>query len=183
MKMLLYHTSDREIKVPDVHYGRKNADFGQGFYLTDDESFACRWAKAREGRLPVLNSYVLDTTDLKLQTFEREPEWFSYIFDNRRLRPDRYAEADVIIGPIANDTIYNTMGIITSGFLEAEEAMRLLMAGPAYRQIVLKSELAAAHLTFLAARELSLDETEDYAAIVAEEEHSYQLQLAEIMED
>ncbi|MCR4895372.1 MAG: DUF3990 domain-containing protein, partial [Lachnospiraceae bacterium] len=34
--MILYHTSDREIVHPDIHYGRKNADFGWGFYLTPD---------------------------------------------------------------------------------------------------------------------------------------------------
>ncbi|MBR1440808.1 MAG: DUF3990 domain-containing protein, partial [Lachnospiraceae bacterium] len=44
--MKLYHTSDREIREPDVHYGRKNADFGQGFYLTPDREFTYRWAVA-----------------------------------------------------------------------------------------------------------------------------------------
>ena len=38
--MLLYHTGYQEIASPDVHYGRKNADFGQGFYLTANEAFA-----------------------------------------------------------------------------------------------------------------------------------------------
>ena len=32
--MTLYHTSDREIRNPDIHYGRKNADFGWAFYLS-----------------------------------------------------------------------------------------------------------------------------------------------------
>lgn len=47
--MLLYHTGYQEIKSPDVFYGRKNADFGQGFYMTPDEEFARRWAKERKG--------------------------------------------------------------------------------------------------------------------------------------
>ena len=38
--MILYHTSDREIRNPDIHYGRKNADFGWGFYLTPDRVLA-----------------------------------------------------------------------------------------------------------------------------------------------
>ena len=37
--MILYHTSDREIRIPDIHHGRKNADFGWGFYLTPDKEF------------------------------------------------------------------------------------------------------------------------------------------------
>ena len=38
--MQLYHTGFQEIRTPDVHHGRKNADFGQGFYLTADAAFA-----------------------------------------------------------------------------------------------------------------------------------------------
>ncbi len=29
--MTLYHTSDREIVHPDIHYGRKNADIRKNF--------------------------------------------------------------------------------------------------------------------------------------------------------
>ena len=42
--MRLYHTSNVEIRLPDIRRGRKNADFGQGFYLTPDLDFARRWA-------------------------------------------------------------------------------------------------------------------------------------------
>ena len=41
-KMRLYHTGYEEIREPDIHHGRKNADFGQGFYMTANEEFACR---------------------------------------------------------------------------------------------------------------------------------------------
>ena len=29
--MVIYHTSDREIREPYLHAGRRNADFGQGY--------------------------------------------------------------------------------------------------------------------------------------------------------
>jgi hypothetical protein len=38
--MRLYHTSDRIIREPDISMGRRNADFGHGFYLAADEEFA-----------------------------------------------------------------------------------------------------------------------------------------------
>ena len=57
---ILYHTSDCEIKEPDIHYGRKNADFGQGFYLTPDKDFTYRWA----GKNAVVNIYELDESGL-----------------------------------------------------------------------------------------------------------------------
>ena len=44
--MRLYHTGNVEIRVPDLLRGRKNADFGQGFYLTPDREFTYRWAAA-----------------------------------------------------------------------------------------------------------------------------------------
>ena len=40
--MILYHTGYQEIRDPDIRFGRKNADFGQGFYLTRDGEFARR---------------------------------------------------------------------------------------------------------------------------------------------
>ncbi len=46
MKMRLYHVGDRAIPEPDVHYGRRNADFGQGFYLTPAAAKQLRWLGA-----------------------------------------------------------------------------------------------------------------------------------------
>lgn len=45
----------------------------------------------------------------------------------------------MIAGPIANDTIFDTFGIITSGFLSADQAIKLLLIGPQYEQIVIKT--------------------------------------------
>ena len=61
----------------------------------------------------------------------------------------------MVIGPIANDTIFNTMGILSSGFLSPEEALELLRVGPAYTQVALKTEQAAARLRFLSAEPIA----------------------------
>ena len=78
--MILYHTSDRDIKNPDIHRGRKNADFGWGFYLTPDKDFTYRWARENA----VVNEYELDETCLDIYRFPRNGAWFEYIFNNRR---------------------------------------------------------------------------------------------------
>ena len=44
--MKLYHTSSKKIDRPDVDYGRRNADFGGGFYLSDCIDFAKKWAES-----------------------------------------------------------------------------------------------------------------------------------------
>ena len=141
--MILYHTSDREIVNPDIHYGRKNADFGWGFYLTPDKDFTYRWARENA----VVNLYELDEEDLDIPTFNRDTEWFRYIFGNRRVKDT--LTSDVIIGPIANDTLFDTYGIITSGYLKDEDALRLLMIGPQYTQVAIKTEKAAKQLRFI----------------------------------
>ena len=175
--MILYHAGFEEIRDPDVHYGRKNADFGQGFYTTDDREFACRWAKGRKGEGAVVNVYELKEEGLDLYRFSRDETWYSYIYRNRHLHPDGI-EADVILGPIANDTIYNSLGIIASGFWSEAEVLRLLKIGPEYRQIVIKTQKAAANLHWLSATVLTLEELADFQKTVRKEEEAYQRQLA-----
>ncbi len=176
--MFLYHTGFEEIRDPDVRYGRKNADFGQGFYLTPDKDFARRWAKERKDAEVILNRYELRTEGLNIYRFIRSEKWFQYIFANRAGKADSI-NADAVIGPIANDTLYDTFGIITSGFLKTEEAMRLLMIGPEYEQIALKTEAAARQLTWLGAEVIPEDEVKKLRSVVAAEEAAYQKLFAE----
>lgn len=167
--MKLYHTSNEEIREPDIHRGRKNADFGQGFYLTPDLEFTYRWA----GEDAVINEYELEEAGLNIHRFERDEEWFEYIFRNRRVIDG--LTADVIIGPIANDTIFDTFGIISSGFLKTKDAMKLLMVGPEYTQVAIKSKKAADRLRWIRSEkctrinaELRKAEQEEYAVAFAE---------------
>ena len=82
----LYHTGYEEITRPDLSRGRKNADFGQGFYLTGDLQFAKRWARERKDRDTVINTYELDLGGLSVHRFERDGDWSGYIYSNRALR-------------------------------------------------------------------------------------------------
>ena len=179
----LYHSGFQQIRKPDIRYGRSNADFGQGFYLSDDEEFARRWAKRRRGETTWINIYTLDTNDLNRLEFQRDREWFDYIYANRSFRKDAHPEADVIIGPIANDTIYDTFGITTSGILEKEEAIKLLLIGPEYRQITLKTQKAADHLKWISAEEVSEAETEKYRDILKEEQARFQEGFVAVLKD
>ena len=169
--MRLYHTGDRAIPEPDIHYGRKNADFGQGFYLTPDRDFTLRWATDDA----VVNEYELELTGLTVLRLERNEAWLDYILRNRRLQDG--SDADVVIGPIANDTIFDTLGIVSSGFLAPAEALRLLSIGPEYTQVTVKTPRAAAQLRWLGAETVSgLD-----GALRAAEEAEFQKAFGEIM--
>lgn len=181
-KMRLYHTGFEEIRNPDIHFGRKNADFGQGFYTSGEYDFSRKWARVRKGMDTVLNIYELDLCGLNVHRFERDASWFEYIYANRNHMPDTMREADVIIGPIANDTIYDTLGITTSGFLTKEQSLKLLMIGPLYTQIVLKSEKAAAQLAWLKAEILDEETVRSCRDEVAEEEAVFTKQFSELLD-
>ena len=166
----LFHTGFQIVEKPDIHRGRANADFGQGFYLSDNEEFSRRWASNLKDMTNYLNIYELNTEDLKIKRFTRSLEWFDYIFANRSGRKDELSDYDVIIGPIANDTIYDTYGILTSGFVKKDKALRVLQIGNEYTQLVIKSEKAAANLKFKKAEVLLSDEIEKYQSLKKEEE-------------
>ena len=180
--MKLYHTGYLQIPAPDIKRGRANADFGQGFYTTPDEAFARRWARTHKGQDTVLNIYELDVSGLNVKEFARNEDWFKYIRRNRAGQADAYPGFDVITGPIANDTIYDTWGIITGGLLTAAQAMQVLTVGPQYVQTVLKTEKAAGQLKFISAAVLDPADVAVYRETVKKEEAEYQRLFAEIME-
>ncbi len=166
--MKLYHTGSAEIRNPDIRRGRKNADFGQGFYLSPDMDFAYRWA----GRDAIVNEYDLDESGLYIRRFRRDEEWFEYIFNNRRAKDS--LSADVVIGPIANDTIFETFGIISSGFLKTGDALKLLAVGPEYIQAAVKTEKAAGQLRWI--RAVRIDQRDNTSR--KEDQEKYQADFA-----
>lgn len=171
--MKLYHTGREEIRNPDIRRGRKNADFGQGFYLSPDRDFSYRWA----GADAVINEYELDESGLLIHRFNRDEDWFSYIFQNRRARDD--LSVDVVIGPIANDTIFETFGIISSGFLKPEDALKLLLVGPEFTQVAIKTEKAASQLKWIQAGRIARLESGRRKA----EQDAYDASFARILQE
>lgn len=177
-EILLYHAGLQSIPQPDLRHGRKNADFGQGFYLSADEGFCRRWAKNSPTADAWLNRYALCPDGLAVKRFRKDAEWFDYIFANRAGRPDALAAYDVIVGPIANDILYDTWGILTSGFLRPEQALPLLMLGPVFEQTVIKTEKALAALRFETAVRLPEAELAVSREEARREEQAFQAQFA-----
>ena len=171
--MKLYHTGEKEIREPDIRRGRKNADFGQGFYLSPDRDFSSRWA----GADAVINEYDLDESGLLIHRFSRDEEWFSYIFHNRRARDD--ISADVVIGPIANDTIFETFGIISSGFLKPADVLKLLLVGPEYTQVAVKTEKALSRLKWIRSDRIARMEAVRRKA----EQDAYDVSFAQVLQE
>lgn len=141
-----------------------------------------RWARERGGASVHVNTYELDLSSLNVYHFNRDETWFDYILDNRAGRPDVLQEADVVVGPVANDTIYDTVGVIESGLLDRELAFRLLAIGSVYEQTVIKSGKASAQLKWLSCTMPGSAEIAKYRKTVAEEEAEFQKAVYEMLE-
>lgn len=179
----LYHVGFDEIRTPDVRRGRSNADFGPGFYLSADRDFSLRWARERKDADTILNAYELPLEGLRVKRLSRDAEWYDVVFRNRAGYPDPLAGWDVVVGPIANDTLYDTWGILTSGLLPPEQSLALLQIGPEYAQTVVKTDRAAAQLRWLSAERLDAAQIACGREAVAREEAEYQRLFAEAMEE
>ena len=73
------------------------------------------------------------------------------------------------------------MGILTSGMIGPEKAMRLLMIGPVYEQVVIRTDRAVSQLTWISARKLSSEEARKLETRLRNEEKSYQREFASEM--
>ncbi len=180
-KLLVYHTGFEVIRDVDIHHGRQNADFGQGFYVSKDEEFSKRWAKKRPNTKTIMNVYELDLEGLNICWLERNQDWYKYIYNNRHGIYDDN-NYDLIVGPIANDTIYDTLGIITSGYIDEKTALKMLLEGPCYEQMVLKSEESVKHLKWLYANEVAEVDLEKSAKVLKKEQEAYIKAITAILE-
>lgn len=66
----LYHGSNLEVKTPSTDAGRRNLDFGRGFYVTSLKSQAEKWAVVVGGRHNdedegIVNVYEFDDSALE----------------------------------------------------------------------------------------------------------------------
>ena len=61
----LFHGSEKVIEAPSFGEGKRNNDFGLGFYCTETENLAKEWAVSslRDG---FCNRYTLDTEYMKI---------------------------------------------------------------------------------------------------------------------
>lgn len=119
----LFHESNIEIDEVDLAKCMPNKDFGCGFYTTLLEEQAWRMAQRRakiDGGSPVVMVYevpddLTEKTDLNCRIFDEKPtiEWAIFIKNNRdrrfsdvsSLECNLDCKYDVVIGPVANDTV------------------------------------------------------------------------------
>lgn len=128
--MILYHSSDAEVKTPDTLHSRNDIDFGRGFYLTTLREQAIDYAKrfTRRSKTAWLNSYnfVHEPTEWKILIFDSyNREWLDFISKCRSGKDD--TDFDLVVGGIANDNVLRTLDRYFHGEIDEEMALGLLI--------------------------------------------------------
>lgn len=134
--MILYHGSNVEITKVDLSFSKRGKDFGVGFYLNDNLLQAKKMAKRTTLRMATgtatISAFEFDETclqthpdNLKIKTFEDySVEWAQFVLNNRTEKSTH--GYDIVIGPIANDTVGVQIRRFTMGFLSIEDLIKEL---------------------------------------------------------
>lgn len=164
----IYHGSEKNIIKPIFGEGKKNNDFGLGFYCTKDINLAKEWAVSslKDG---FANKYILNIEYLKilnLNSYEYtilnwiailvEHRLFSlktpvaqrakkYLIDNFGINVNAY---DVIIGYRADDSYFDYAESFLNNSITVEQLAKAMKLGKLGEQIVIKSQYAFSCLTY-----------------------------------
>lgn len=114
----LYHGSNIVVEKPQILISGFYKDFGYGFYCTNLEKQAKKWALTKRG-----NSYVSIYTyspsdDLKVLSFpQMTDEWLDFVVACRRGIKHDY---DIVEGPMADDQIWDYVEDFMEGSITRE---------------------------------------------------------------
>lgn len=155
-ELIVYHGGTAIVKAPICKFGRKNLDFGQGFYVTDIRKQALEWAAlmaARKKEEPILNRYILQRDSIldyaRCKIFKAyDRDWLEFIVASRRGQP--VAEAfDYIEGGVANDRVVDTVNLYMLGLMDIDTALgRLSQHQPNNQMCILCQDIVDKYLIY-----------------------------------
>lgn len=164
----IFHGSEKVIEQPIFGEGRKNNDFGLGFYCTANEDLAKEWAVSslRNG---FSNRYTLDTEYLNILNLNSSDytilNWIAVLVEHRLFsiktpvarRAKRYLidnfgvnvnAFDLIIGYRADDSYFDYAESFLNNGISVEQLAYAMRLGKLGEQIVIKSKFAFSRLNF-----------------------------------
>ena len=167
-QITLYHGSKQIVEVPAFGLGRKNNDFGPGFYCTESNDLAREWAVSSlsDG---FSNRYTLDTEYLNILNLN-SPEytilnWIAVLVEHRLFsiktpiarRAKQYLierfgvnvnAYDLIKGYRADDSYFDFADAFLNNAITVEQLSRAMRLGKLGEQIVLKSPFAFSKIRY-----------------------------------
>ena len=144
--MELFHGSNVVVDQPKIITDGYYKDFGYGFYCTNLEKQAKRWALVKQHG-HVVNVYdYLENKSLNILVFdEMTDEWLDFVVACRQGIKHDY---DMVEGPMADDTIWNYVDDFTRGEISRTAFWELVKFKYPTHQIVFCSEKALKQLNF-----------------------------------
>ena len=161
-EIIVYHGSTEMVEHPDSKFGRRNLDFGQGFYVTNLRKQAADWTTQTADRKqlsPILNKYRLKRdaiiAEARCKIFKAyDKEWLDFIVASRQGQQvaDNY---DYIEGGVANDRVIDTINLYMAGLMDESTALsRLSEHKPNNQMCMLSHEIIDKYLIFDGAEKL-----------------------------
>lgn len=167
-RITIYHGSNQIVEIPTFGAGRKNNDFGPGFYCTENSNLAKEWAVSslRNG---FSNRYTLDTEYLNILRLNSPDytilNWIAVLVEHRlfsiRTPVARRAKQyliehfginvnafDLIIGYRADDSYFVFAEAFLNNAITVEQLSRAMLLGKLGEQIVVKSKFAYSRLQY-----------------------------------
>ena len=164
----LYHGSKQIVEVPIYGLGRKNNDFGQGFYCTESKELAKEWAVSSlsDG---FANCYSLDTEYLSTLNLNSPDytilNWIAVLVEHRLFsirtpiarRAKQYLiehfginvnAYDLITGYRADDSYFDFAEAFLNNTITVEQLSRAMRLGKLGEQIVIKSQYAFSRIQY-----------------------------------
>ena len=166
--IILYHGSKQIVETPAFGLGRKNNDFGPGFYCTESSDLAKEWAVSSlsDG---FANRYTLDTEYLNILNLNSPDytilNWMAVLVEHRlfsiRTPGARRAKQyliehfgvnvnayDLITGYRADDSYFDYAEAFLNNAITVEQLSRAMRLGKLGEQIVIKSKLAFSRIRY-----------------------------------
>lgn len=144
----LYHGSDVIVEHPLVNVGRKDLDFGPGFYLTPIYDQASKWAirikTIRKTKNAIVNNYEFTfQPGYKTKIFKTyDKEWLDFIVNSRKGEKP-WEGYDIIEGGVADDRVIDAVEAYINGYADVEHTLRqLAYHKPNYQICILNQEIA-----------------------------------------
>ena len=164
----LYHGSEQLVEEPTFGKGKKNNDFGLGFYCTESENLAKEWAVSSL-RSGFANRYTLDTEYLNVLNLNSPDytilNWIAVLVEHRLFsiktpvarRAKRYLidhfgvnvnAYDLITGYRADDSYFDYAESFLNNGISVEQLARAMRLGKLGEQIVIQSQFAVSRLRY-----------------------------------
>ncbi len=144
--MTIYHGSNVSVEIPKILTDGFYKDFGYGFYCTEIEKQAQRWALSKKNT-HIVNVYNYTSEhELKIKKFDTmTEEWLDFIVNCRKGFTHDY---DIVEGPMADDTIWDYIEDFVDGVITREAFWELVRFRYPTHQLVFCTDKALSTITF-----------------------------------